>query len=171
MRHLPLISFLASAALAVTLSQPASVAKGWFGKKASKHAQTTSASDTSTANSNGAAAPSGMLVTPSGLRYQDLVVGKGQLPQRGRKVQVHYTGWLTNGQKFDSSVDRGQPFVFTLGQGEVIKGWDEGVATMHVGGKRKLVIPASLGYGPSGMPPVIPSNATLVFQVELLGCQ
>ncbi len=84
---------------------------------------------------------------------------------------MHYTGWLTNGTKFDSSRDRGQPFQFNLGRGEVIKGWDEGVASMKVGGRRKLTIPSDLGYGPRGMPPVIPSNATLVFDVELLGIQ
>ena len=170
MRHLPLISFVAVAAMAMTVAQPASVAKGWFGKKAPKHTQPATTSTAPSTTSAGAPANQ-MLTLGSGLQYQDLVVGKGPTPQRGQKVQVHYTGWLTNGQKFDSSVDRGQPFAFTLGQGEVIKGWDQGVASMHVGGKRKLVIPSSLGYGPGGMPPVIPPNATLVFQVELLGIQ
>jgi len=105
---------------------------------------------------------------PSGLKYVDLVVGKGKGPEKGKPVTVHYTGWLTNGTKFDSSVDRGQPFQFVLGVGQVIAGWDEGVATMKVGGKRKLTIPPTLGYGGMGAGGVIPPNATLVFDVELL---
>lgn len=112
-----------------------------------------------------------MITTRSGLKYQELVVGKGPTPKAGSRVVVHYTGWLTNGKKFDSSVDRNQPFSFTLGRGEVIKGWDEGVATMHVGGKRKLTIPPELAYGSEGAGGVIPPNATLVFEVELLGFQ
>jgi peptidylprolyl isomerase len=108
-----------------------------------------------------------MTTTPSGLQYRDLVVGKGPLPKTGDTVVVHYTGRFTNGKIFDTSVGK-QPFQFTLGRAEVIKGWDEGVATMHVGGKRKLVIPPDLAYGPSGMPPVIPPNSTLTFVVELL---
>jgi FKBP-type peptidyl-prolyl cis-trans isomerase FkpA len=109
-----------------------------------------------------------MTKTPSGLRYQDVATGDGAQASAGRKVSVHYTGWLPNGEKFDSSRDRGQPFGFTLGAGQVIAGWDEGVAGMKVGGRRKLVIPADLGYGTAGAPPDIPPGATLVFDVELL---
>ena len=109
--------------------------------------------------------------TASGLRYQDLVVGKGASPKAGNRVRVHYTGWLTDGTKFDSSLDRGVPFDFTLGRGEVIPGWDEGVATMKVGGKRKLTIPPQLAYGSGGAGGVIPPNATLIFEVELLAVQ
>ncbi|HEY9788493.1 MAG TPA: FKBP-type peptidyl-prolyl cis-trans isomerase [Candidatus Obscuribacterales bacterium] len=112
-----------------------------------------------------------VVTTPSGLKYQDEIVGKGPAPRMGQRVQVHYTGWLTNGQKFDSSRDRGTPFSFTLGRGEVIKGWDEGVASMKVGGRRKLTIPPNLGYGERGFPPVIPANSVLIFDVELLGVQ
>jgi FKBP-type peptidyl-prolyl cis-trans isomerase len=103
------------------------------------------------------------------LQIDDLVVGTGTEAVAGNHVSVHYTGWLTNGTKFDSSLDRGRPFEFQLGAGRVIKGWDQGVAGMKVGGKRKLTIPASLGYGASGAGGVIPPNATLVFEVELLG--
>ena len=105
---------------------------------------------------------------PNGLKYQDLTVGTGALAEGGMTASVHYTGWLTDGTKFDSSVDRGQPFSFTLGRGQVIRGWDEGVQGMRVGGKRKLTIPPDLGYGANGAGGVIPPNATLVFDVELL---
>lgn len=104
---------------------------------------------------------------PSGLRYIDEVVGSGDVPRTGQQVTVHYTGWLTDGSRFDSS--RGStPFAFAIGTGSVIEGWDEGVATMQVGGKRRLIIPGDLGYGAHGYPPVIPQHATLIFDVELL---
>ena len=109
-----------------------------------------------------------MVTTSSGLKYQDLVVGTGDLAEPGKDVSVHYTGWLTDSTKFDSSVDRGQPFTFRVGAGNVIRGWDEGVAGMRVGGERKLIIPPEMGYGTRGAGGVIPPNATLVFDVELL---
>jgi FKBP-type peptidyl-prolyl cis-trans isomerase len=117
-----------------------------------------------------AAAPTavGTEKTASGLSYTDLVKGTGAAPVSGKSVTVHYTGWLEDGKKFDSSLDHGQPFVFRIGAGEVIPGWDEGVMSMRVGGKRKLFIPAQLGYGAAGAPGAIPPNANLIFEVELL---
>ena len=114
-----------------------------------------------------------MITTESGLQYLDTVEGSGASPVKGKTCVMHYTGWLWDGKakgaKFDSSVDRGQPFEFTIGVGQVIKGWDEGVGTMNVGGKRTLIIPSALGYGSRGAGGVIPPNATLCFDVELLG--
>jgi len=108
------------------------------------------------------------VATPSGLKYWDIKVGTGQEAKNGDKVKVHYTGWLTSGKKFDSSVDAGTPFDFTIGSGDVIKGWDEGVTGMKVGGKRQLRIPPALAYGEKGYPGVIPANATLIFDIRLL---
>src|SRR3984885_6015694 len=126
----------------------------------------------STANTNPPAKVTGDGVkTPSGLTYWDLRVGNGEVAKEGSRVRVHYTGWLTNGKKFDSSVDAGKPFDFTIGNGEVIKGWEEGVAGMKVGGKRQLRIPPVLAYGTQGYPGAIPANATLIFDIQLLGVQ
>ena len=120
-----------------------------------------------------AAQAAGEVTTPSGLRIIDVKPGTGPVPQAGQTVTVNYTGWLfvdgKKGDKFDSSLDRGRPFSFTLGGGNVIKGWDEGVSNMRVGGKRTLIIPPDLGYGAQGAGGVIPPNATLIFDVELLG--
>ena len=114
-----------------------------------------------------------MTTTPSGLKYEDIKIGEGASPHTGQTCVMHYTGWLYNdgvkGKKFDSSLDRGTPFEFPIGEGHVIKGWDEGVASMKVGGKRTLIIPPDLGYGSRGAGGVIPANATLLFEVELLG--
>jgi FKBP-type peptidyl-prolyl cis-trans isomerase len=110
--------------------------------------------------------------TESGLQYWDIVVGTGKVAKEGDGVRVHYTGWLTSGKKFDSSVDAGRPFTFVLGNGEVIKGWDEGVAGMKIGGKRQLHIPPDLGYGENGTPDgTIPPNSALIFEVQLLSIQ
>ena len=109
------------------------------------------------------------MITDSGLKYSDAVVGQGVAANAGQTVSVHYTGWLTDGKKFDSSKDRSEPFEFKLGAGQVIRGWDEGVQGMRIGGTRKLTIPPQLGYGARGAGGVIPPNATLVFEVELLG--
>ena len=109
------------------------------------------------------------ITTVSGLQYEEITVGSGATATAGNMVSVHYTGWLTDGKKFDSSKDRNEPFDFNLGAGQVIKGWDEGVQGMQVGGVRKLTIPPALGYGERGAGGVIPPNATLVFEVEFLG--
>ena len=109
------------------------------------------------------------ITTASGLQYEEIKVSSGATAKAGNLVSVHYTGWLTDGNKFDSSKDRNEPFDFNLGAGQVIKGWDEGVQGMQVGGVRKLTIPAALGYGARGAGGVIPPNATLIFEVEFLG--
>lgn len=109
--------------------------------------------------------------TDSGLQYWDIRVGNGEVAKEGSHVRVHYTGWLTTGKKFDSSVDAGKPFDFTIGNAEVIKGWEQGVAGMKVGGKRQLRIPPELAYGADGYPGSIPPNATLIFDIQLLAVQ
>ncbi len=110
-------------------------------------------------------------MTKSGVNVEVITEGKGATPKQGQKVTVHYTGWLTDSTKFDSSRDRGQPFKYQFGVGQVIQGWDDGVATMNVGGKSKFTIPPELGYGTQGAGGIIPPNATLIFEVELLGIQ
>jgi peptidylprolyl isomerase len=110
-----------------------------------------------------------IIETATGLGYVEIAEGTGAQPKTGDSVRVHYTGWLKSGQKFDSSRDRGEPLEFKVGRGQVIKGWDEGVGSMKVGGKRKLIIPAHLGYGDRGAAGVIPPGATLIFEVELVG--
>lgn len=124
--------------------------------------------DAGTSGEKASAMDEKMEKTASGLQYVDTKVGTGASPKTGQTAVVHYTGWLLDGKKFDSSKDRGQPFTFAVGRGQVIKGWDEGVATMKVGGVRKLIIPPDLGYGARGAGGAIPPNATLTFEVELL---
>lgn len=106
--------------------------------------------------------------TPSGLQYADTAIGKGELPRDGQVVVVHFSGWLDDGTRFDSTRERGKPFGFPLGSGQVIKGWDEGVRTMKVGGKRRLIVPPALGYGERGLGALVPPNARLVFDIELV---
>ena len=144
---------------------------GAWGCKANESG--TTASSEGTANTGTTAAPAtpgvkaGTVTLPSGLQYEDLVQGDGPVAETGTQVSVHYTGWLTDGTKFDSSLDSGQPITFQIGTGSIIQGWNEGIRGMKVGGKRKLTIPPHLGYGAGGRPP-IPPNATLLFEVELV---
>lgn len=157
---------LPAAALALTLM-------ACSGKTEESTAPSTTQPDTAAEQGAGAdtfAMPASLQITPSGLQYAIDQPGTGPKPQAGQEVTVHYTGWLTDGTQFDSSRDRGEPFSFQIGQGNVIEGWDEGVADMQVGEKRTLVIPSGLGYGEQGSGP-IPPNATLVFKVELLGVE
>jgi peptidylprolyl isomerase len=133
-------------------------------------AQTKKAAKTDAKKTDGPTAVTGKpTTTPSGLEYWEIKKGTGKLAEKGKKVSVHYTGWLTDGKEFDSSRDAGEPIQFDLGTGQVIKGWDEGIAGMKVGGKRQLRIPPALGYGARGAGSAIPPNATLVFDVELMG--
>jgi FKBP-type peptidyl-prolyl cis-trans isomerase FkpA len=160
---------LAPALLAVAMALPAAVVAQQEVKPMDAN-QPPAPPETAAAHPGTAAAePAKEIVTASGLKYQDLQVGQGEEARPGKVVEVHYTGWLENGTKFDSSLDHNQPFSFKLGAGRVIKGWDEGVAGMKVGGKRKLTIPAELGYGRTGAGGIIPPNATLIFEVQLLG--
>jgi FKBP-type peptidyl-prolyl cis-trans isomerase len=155
------------ARIATTLALGAALAIGC--ERAPEPTGTESGIETGTAGEKEASPMAENLeTTPSGLQYVDVKEGTGASPKTGQTAVVHYTGWLTDGKKFDSSKDRGQPFQFAVGRGQVIKGWDEGVATMKVGGVRKLVIPPDLGYGARGAGGVIPPNATLNFEVELL---
>lgn len=148
-RRATMLALVAALTIGCERAQDAGSVPGTSGRKASPMAEN-------------------METTPSGLQYVDTKVGTGASPQKGQTAVVHYTGWLVDGKKFDSSKDSGQPFSFAIGRGEVIKGWDEGVATMKVGGTRKLVIPPDLAYGARGAGGAIPPNATLTFEVELL---
>ena len=145
-------------------AQPATPAEG-------ETADMSGADPVAAAKALGTVTENEAVTAASGLQYIDVKEGEGAVAKSGDTAVVHYTGWLVDGTKFDSSVDRGQPFRFPLGAGRVIKGWDEGVAGMKVGGVRKLIVPPDLAYGDPGRPPVIPPKATLIFEVELLGVE
>ncbi len=157
-------------ALALAFGAFGCAAGGGTSNTTSSSAGTPKTASKTTASAAGGVT-AGTITLSDGLKYEDLKVGDGAVADNGSKVSVHYTGWLADGTKFDSSLDRGQPFEFTLGNGNVIRGWDEGVKGMKVGGKRKLTIPPDLGYGAAGAGGTIPPNATLTFEVELLGVQ
>jgi peptidylprolyl isomerase len=169
---------LALLVLAAAFAPVAFAACGGDGDDGSADTPTSAATTTTTGGSPSPAATAtegpitlkNPITTPSGLQYEDVVVGTGASPQKAGRVTVHYTGTFLDGKKFDSSVDRDQPFTFVIGVGQVIKGWDEGVATMKVGGKRNLIIPAALAYGSRGQGP-IPPNTDLYFEVELISVQ
>src|SRR4051812_17053946 len=165
----PGLAVALATALAISACAPATGASPAAAGKPGTTQVTPAAASAATQATSPTEKGGAMQTTSSGLQYEDLTEGTGASPQPGQTAVVHYTGWLDNGTKFDSSVDRGQPFEFRVGQGQVIKGWDEGVATMKVGGKRKLLIPPDLGYGARGAGGVIPPNARLTFDVELLG--
>lgn len=168
MNHRTIVLVAAALALALFLAIHKAMAQDSTPTASAPAAADTSSATTPTHAAKKEKAASKTITTADGLQYQILKRGHGRFAIAGDTVSVHYTGWLTDGTKFDSSVDRGQPFQFTLGAGQVIKGWDEGVAGMKVGEKRKLTIPSDLGYGPNGAGGVIPPNATLIFDVELL---
>ena len=165
MKHLPAIAFLLLAACARSADN--TTATGTTETAATTAPQTAQ----SAPQGDTFKMPANLQTMPSGLQYSIERAGTGAKPQAGQTVSVHYTGWLTDGTKFDSSRDRNEPLEFPIGAGRVIRGWDEGVADMKIGEKRILVIPPSLGYGPDGAQGVIPPNATLVFAVELLGAR
>jgi peptidylprolyl isomerase len=170
-----LLTIAAILSLAACAKPPAdsSVSEGTTAPAASEATTETTAAATAPAEPQGAemdtfSMPTNLQSTPSGLQYTIDRPGTGAQPQSGQTVAVHYTGWLTDGTKFDSSRDRGAPIEFPIGRARVIAGWDEGIAAMKVGEKRTLVIPPAIAYGPNGRPPVIPPNSTLVFKVELV---
>ena len=157
------------AVLAVSIVAALAAGAGCTKKENAPSGETNTATTTTAGTSNTTTTTQQATAPVTELKIEDMKVGSGAEAKPGQQVSVHYTGWLTDGKKFDSSVDRGHPFKFMLGAGQVIPGWDKGVAGMKVGGKRKLTIPPQLGYGEHGAGGVIPPNATLVFEVELLG--
>lgn len=158
------------AVLAIGTVLSLTAASGCTKKDAPSGETTTTTTTTSTTAAPATPQGNGTVTAPvTELKIEEMKTGTGAEAKAGQQVSVHYTGWLTDGKKFDSSLDRGQPFKFMLGAGQVIPGWDKGVAGMKVGGKRKLTIPPQMGYGERGAGGVIPPNATLVFEVELLG--